>query len=282
MTQPNSKQWSSNTPGYLIFLVDQSGSMKSPYSGSQNRATFTALAINRVINEIIENNAHGATVKNRTFISIIGYGGQGGVSVENLRSDYLQDFANNPLRIEKMQKQVSDGAGGLVSVDIEMAIHVEAVANGLTPMGKAFEEAKQLIEAWIQKKPDNPAPVVINISDGIPYEATGAEPQRTIQAANEIMQLSTADGSPLIFNAHIGNGGSAKGFEESESELGSNEEAKLLFKISSVVPDAYKVAAKKSGFEVKANSRAFVSNADPITLISFIDFGSSGGVDKGV
>jgi uncharacterized protein YegL len=283
MTQPNSKQWSSNTPGYLIFLVDQSGSMKSPYSGSQNRATFTALAINRVINEIIENNAHGATVKNRTFISIIGYGGQGGVSVENLRSDYLQDFANNPLRIEKMQKQVSDGAGGLVSVDIEMAIHVEAVANGLTPMGKAFEEAKQLIEAWIQKKPDNPAPVVINISDGIPYEATGAEPQRTIQAANEIMQLSTADGSPLIFNAHISDGKKKKkGFEEAESELGDDDEAKLLFKISSVVPDAYKAAAKVVGFEVKPNSRAFVSNADPMTLINFINFGSSGDLDKGM
>jgi hypothetical protein len=256
--------------------------MATPFTKNQTKAEFAASYVNSSLNNLIENNAHGAKVKNRIFITIIGYGGQGGVSVENLRSDYLQDFALSPLRMEKIQKQTPDGAGGLVTVNIEMAIHVEPVAKGLTPMGKAFQEAKQLIEAWMQKKPDNPAPVIINVSDGIPYEGTGVEPQKTLQVAKEIMQLSTADGSPLIFNAHIGNGVNNKGFEESEGELGNDDEAKLLFKISSVVPEAYKSAAKKGGFEVKANSRAFVSNADPITLINFIDFGSSGGVDKGV
>ena len=33
-------------------------------------------------------------------------------------------------------------------------------------MKGAFEMAKEIIEKWISDKPNNPAPVIINISDG--------------------------------------------------------------------------------------------------------------------
>src|SRR5690554_2950541 len=195
----NSKQWSSATPGYIIFLVDQSGSMGEDYivnpnGNNQNKAEFTALVINRTINDLIFTNSAGDKIKDRVFVSIIGYGGQGGNSVDDIRSDYLSAFADSPLRTEKVKKKVSDGAGGLVEIEEEMAIYLEPTCprNGLTPMGEALDFAKQLIEGWITKKPENPAPVIINVSDGLPYEGNnGDEPNKTIRIAKELMNIST-------------------------------------------------------------------------------------------
>ena len=45
----NEKQWSSATPGLLIFLIDQSGSMTLPYEGGETRSQFASKALNRMI-----------------------------------------------------------------------------------------------------------------------------------------------------------------------------------------------------------------------------------------
>ena len=281
----NSKQWSSATPGYIIFLIDQSGSMKENYGG-KSKAEYTALVINRTINELVSINAAGEKIKDRVFISLIGYGGKGGNSVDDLRSDYLSKFADVPLRNEKIKKKIPDGAGGLVEIEEDMAIFLEPLCpdKGLTPMGDALAFAKQLIEGWLQKKPDNPAPIIINISDGMPYNGNQSneteEMEKTISNANAIMSFNTNDGNPLIFNAHIGNDAREIALPENDNELGGDLMAEFLFKISSKIPDAYKAAAMKQGLNVKENSRGFVSNAPPETLIKFINFGSSGGTDK--
>jgi uncharacterized protein YegL len=280
MNNSNSKQWSSATPGYIIFLVDQSGSMQQPYSGGKTRAEFTALVINRTINELVNTNMDGEKVKDRVFISMIGYGGSSSLAVDDIRSDYLSEFADNPLRIEKIKKKVSDGGGGLVEIEEQMPIFIESVANGLTPMTDALKFAKELIEGWLQKKPDNPAPIIINISDGLPCAGGSVEDEmeKSVIVSKEIMSINSQDGNPLIFNSHIGDGGTQCGFEESENEL-SDEQAKFLFNISSKVPESYKQAAVKQDFKVKEESRGFVSNADPESFIKFINFGSSGGSD---
>ncbi|GIV44074.1 MAG: hypothetical protein KatS3mg035_1197 [Bacteroidia bacterium] len=273
----NTVQWSSSTPGYLIFLIDQSGSMTESYSEGKSKAEFTALVINRTINEIINTNLAGDKVKNRVFISLIGYGGKGGNSVEDIRSDYLSEFANNPLRIEKIKKKVSDGAGGLIDIEEDLPVFIEPVAIGSTPMGEAFNMAKKLIEAWKNKNPNNPAPIIINISDGMPYEGNfnNQEPEKSIRVAKEIMSINTNDGPPLIFNVHIGNSGKEVMFAADINEL-HEEQAKFLFEISSVIPDSYKAAALKYDFKIKDQSRGFIANAKPLDLIKFINFGSSG------
>ncbi|WP_370407477.1 vWA domain-containing protein [Tenacibaculum dicentrarchi] len=276
----NTKQWSSATPGYIIFLVDQSGSMEQPYTEGRDRSEFTALVINRTINELVNTNMDGDKVKDRVFISMIGYGGSSSLAVDDIRSNYLSEFADNPLRIEKIKKKVSDGAGGLIEIEEQMPIFIESVANGLTPMADALKFTKELIEGWLQKKPDNPAPIIINISDGLPYTGTTVETEmnKAISISKEIMNINSQDGNPLIFNCHIGDGGKECGFEESENEL-FDEQAKFLFNISSKVPESYKQAAIKQNFKVKRESRGFISNAEPDSFIKFINFGSSGGSD---
>jgi len=275
----NTQQWSSATPGYIIFLVDQSGSMNEPYPEKGNKANFTAMVINRVINELIYINMGGDKVKDRVFISLIGYGGKGGDSVDEIRSDYLSQFADKPLRIESGKQKVSDGNGGLIDIDVQNPIFIEPIANGLTPMGSALEFAKKLIESWLSKKPDNPAPVIINISDGLPCNCSGTDEEaKSVKEAMAIMALSCQDGNPLIFNAHIGDDPKKCICSASESEL-PDEQAKFLFKISSKIPESYKEAAQKQELSVGPDSKGFVSNAEPETFIKFINFGSSGGTN---
>jgi hypothetical protein len=277
------KQWSSASPGYLIFLVDQSSSMATQWTGEKTFAQFTADVINRTINELISANAAGESVKDRVFISLIGYSGSD--TIVDIRSDYISKYADNPIRIDKLKKKVNDGAGGLIEMSFEMPIFLEPKSDGLTPMSGAFDLAKRLIEGWIQKKSDNPAPVIINVSDGYPQaggdDGAQTESIRTKAVANEIMQIRTSDGSPLIFNVHIAAKGKEIQFPQSKFELGGDSLAELLFDISSLVPDVYKKAAKNLDLRTLSDgSKGFISNASPESLIKFINFGSSGGADR--
>ena len=79
----------------------------------------------------------------------------------------------------------------------------------------------RFIEGWLQKKPDNPAPVIINISDGLPYTGTTVDEakQKAIKVCDDIMAINSKDGNPIIFNCHIGNGKESCGFEEFENEF---------------------------------------------------------------
>ena len=94
------------------------------------------------------------------------------------------------------------------------------------------------------------------------------------------MNINTGDGNPLIFNVHLGQPPfNETKFSSTENDV-SDKEGKILFKISSKVPETYREAARKHEFVTDVDSRGFVSNAGPETLIKFINFGSSGGTDR--
>jgi frataxin-like iron-binding protein CyaY len=277
-----SKQWSTATPGYLIFLIDQSSSMARDWRDGKTYALYTAEIINRTISELIATNAAGESVKNRVFISLISYSGN---KIDDVRSDYLNAYAEEPLRIDKKIKKVSDGEGGFLEMEVQSPVFIEPFGQGTTPMSGGFKFAKKLIDSWVELKNDCPVPVIINVSDGMPdggnKEKTEIEIIDTINAANDIMNIETNDGSPLIFNVHIASGKNEIQFPVSTNDLGDDTIAEFLFKISSRVPDVYLKAAKDMDLrDVKANSKGFISNASPETLIKFINFGSSGGINR--
>ncbi|MFK8266756.1 hypothetical protein [Capnocytophaga cynodegmi] len=270
--------WSSATPGFIIFLIDQSASMQEEFTADKNKAEFTASVINETINDLILQCSSGNMVKDRLFVSLIGYGGKGGTSVDDIRSGYISSFAESPLRFEAVKKNIPDGDGGFIEIEEEVPIFIEPTCpeNGLTPMAEAFEFAKQLVTAWIEKKPKNPAPVIINISDGFPFTGKDDDDEdirNTTNKAYEIMSMHMDDGNPLVFNIHLGIGKECR-FEESSLEL-PDENAKFLFSISSKVPRAYKEVGRRYDFDIRPNSRGFISNASADSFIKFISFGSS-------
>ena len=285
----NDKQWSSATPGLLIILLDQSGSMREDYEGT-TRTKFATLAVNKVIDNIIQKNFDGEAPKNRCFISVIGYDND----VKELCSGWLKDLDASPLRYETVKKQVikesHDGAGGIleekVEIEEKIPVWVEPVEkNGATNMLGAFQLAKELAEKWIADNVDGPAPVIINISDGVPYYDM-KDPRdcmkETVALANEIMNLSNNDGNVLIFNAQIDDSNGKVVFPLNRTEV-SQEEAQFLYDITSEVPASYKAAAEKNKLPTKEGSRGCIFGADGVQLIHLIDFGSSKGQgDKGL
>ena len=274
----NEMQWSSATPGLLIILVDQSGSMLSNYCDGDSRTVFAAKVINRVINTIIKKSFHRDKPKNRCFISVIGYDSE----VKELCSGFLEDLYNNPIRIENHTRKISDGDGGLVEQVVKSPIWVEPITeNRWTNMRDGFKMAKQLVEDWIADKPECPAPVIINISDGEPYyDHLDDETciRETTEIAKQIMNISNNDGNVLIFNAEIGDGGHKIITPCSEDEVAvAGRPAQFLYEISSVIPAGYKDAAAKNELSIKEGSKGCVFNADAVELIKLIDFGSSKG-----
>ena len=246
---------------------------------SDSRTVFATRAINRVINDIIKKNFNGTEPKNRCFISVISYC----ADVKEECSGYLKDLYKSPKRVETVTKKVSDGAGGLVDKNVKMPIWVEPTdTDTWTDMKGAFLMAKNLVEDWVADKPDNPAPVIINISDGVPYydhKNSNDCMEETKTIANEIMQISNSDGNVLIFNAEIGDTSQEIITPNDDSEVKKGGAgAEFLYDISSVIPEGYIDAARKNELPVKPNSRGCVFSADAVTLIKLIDFGSSKGL----
>jgi len=271
----NDKQWSSATPGLLIIMIDQSGSMLSDYEGNDSRTVFASKAVNRIIETIIEKNFDGRAPKNRCFITLIGYNH----NVKTLASGYLKDLDEKPIRIETVKQKILDGAGGILTIDKKMPIWVEPITeDGATNMKGAFEMAKEIIEKWISDKPNNPAPVIINISDGVPF-FQGLDVsfcmQQTIEVVDQIKTIDTSDGKIQIFNAMIGDGTRTKKFPCSKDEL-EGDEAKFLFEISTEIPASYKsVGESKFGMAINDGARGAVYDVEGIDLVNLIDFGSS-------
>lgn len=271
----NEMQWSSATPGLLVILLDQSGSMLMPFDNGESRTVFATKAVNRVIDTIIQKNFDGKAPKNRCFITVIGYNHK----VKNLAAGYLKDLDENPLRVDNVKQKISDGAGGILTIDKSMPVWVDPITeDGATNMKGAFEMAKEIIEKWIADKPNNPAPVIINISDGVPYfnaQDVDVCKQQTIEVVNSIKNINTSDGKIQIFNAMIGEGTKSM-FPASKSEVKSAD-AEFLYEISTEIPDSYKGAADKNGFSYQSGARGLICQCDGVELVSLIDFGSSKG-----
>lgn len=275
----NELQWSSATPGLIIIMVDQSGSMRKPFDGSDSRSQFAAKAINRLIQTINEKNYDGKKLKNRCFIMVIGYD----ATATKLTSGFIQKLKDNPIRIDEVTKMVPDGCGGLVPINSKMPIWVEPIPedrNLPTNMKAAFELAQKTIEKWISDKPENPAPVIINISDGKPYYDKKDEKEcvdETIGVVNQIKAIMTNDGPVQIFNVMLREG--PKIVLPSSVEDLSDDYSKFVFEISTEIPEGYKPAAKKNGLpDFEKGARGAVINADAEYLVKLINFGSSMGL----
>lgn len=263
-----SRRIGTDYPGMILILIDQSKSMED-----DKKFETASLAVNRVIYEIVLACQSGTEVKDRSYIGVIGYG----ESIKPVVGGLVSKIAENPKGITKLTQKVNDGAGGLVEIDIEMPYWVEPLADNGTPMADALEKAYNVANQWAGQNPESFPPVVINITDGEPndFDTNNGRAVDTENAAKKLQQVSTLDGQLLLFNVHItGKQGGSILLPSEESEL-SNSYAKLLFRISSVIPSSMLGDAQTLGFQPKNNARGFIFNADTENLIKLLTFGSS-------
>jgi len=177
-------------------------------------------------------------------------------------------MAAAPLRVEERQRQVEDGAGGLVAQTFRLPVWIEPLAAGDTPMCRALGHARDVVADFAAAHPRSYPPVVLHITDG---EATDGDP---LDAARRVQEVTTEDGPALLFNCHLSaNRGHPIVFCASEEGL-PDAFARNLFAMSSLLPEPLRTQAAREGYGAPPGTRGFAFNADLVELIRFLDIGT--------
>ncbi|HMN14018.1 MAG TPA: VWA domain-containing protein, partial [Bellilinea sp.] len=228
-----------------------------------------------ILSSFTENQLIGRDVTTRNYfdIGVIGYGANGAYNGFQgaLGSSVLHPISAieaSPLRIEERQKKMDDGAGGVVEQSVKFPVWFEPHASGGTPMCQAMTKAAEELVAWCDSHPNSYPPTVLHITDG---ESTDGDPE---ELATQIRQIQTGDGPVLMFNLHVSTSG-ASPVEFPAAEMGLPDTyAKLLFRMSSPLPEHLIRFAQEKGFEVSMESRGFMFNADAVQIVDFFDIGT--------
>lgn len=254
-------QWGSDKPGRIVFLIDLSGSM-------ENKIDVVITAVQNTCKSLVARCMSGKTLKERVSISVYGYNYQITELLQKTPSSIrdlaiaLKASANKPL-FDKTK---------------------EAKPEYQTVMRIAFEKAKSDIEQWINnQKSDNvaqiPSPIVINISDGFPYEGKEKNQKQvfaeTLKAAQELTSISTPDGNVRLFNVHF-DPDSKEETLRFPKKRPDDERLQFLFDASSPMSEDMINSARAYFNEAEIGSRCMLSNEKEISnLARFIEWGSS-------
>jgi hypothetical protein len=265
---------SRQNPTAFLFLVDQSGSMADSWGGGPGRSKAQEVAdvMNNLLYTLVMRSTKGEGDPRDYFhVGVIGYGSQVGPCLRGELAESplvpISKVANNPAFLEERKKKVPDGAGGLVETTVRFPIWVEPKADNGTPMCAAFRTAHDIIRQWTGEHPLSYPPTVINITDG---ESGDGDPS---PVASEIQQLGNEDGNALVFNIHISSTPGSQMFSSSEESL-PDQHARMLFRMSSPLPERMQQEASREGFAVTDASRGFAFNVDLVRFIQFLDIGT--------
>lgn len=266
-------QISRGNPTAFLFLVDQSGSMSDKMSSGKSKAEFVADALNRTLMNLVTRCTKAEGVRDYFDVGVLGYGGSGvgngfsgalGSSVLNPISAIEQ----NPVRVEDRKKKMDDGAGGILETSVKFPVWFEPKASGGTPMREALTRAAEELVTWCDAHPDCYPPTVLHVTDG---ESTDGDPE---EIATHLTQIRTNDGEVLILNIHVSSlGADAIRFPSSDSGL-PDDYAKLLFRMSSQLPEHLIRFAQEKGHTVGIESRGFMFNAEAAEIVDFFDIGT--------
>jgi hypothetical protein len=265
---------SRGNPTCFLFLIDQSGSMEDPFGGesSGSKAQAVADAINRLLQNLVLRCAKAEGIRDYFYVGVIGYGTKvgpafgGDLAGETLAP--ISTIGDRPLMIEERMQKVPDGAGGVVEQAVKFPVWFEPVSKGPTPMKQALSKAENILVDWLNDHPDCFPPIVINISDG---EPTDGDPS---SVAESMMQLESSDGHVLLFNLHLSSSMAPPiEFPDTNDNL-PDEFARLLYEMSSVLPEKIRMEAESEGFRVSDESRGFIFNSDMVKVIQFLDIGT--------
>jgi len=265
------RMWSVSSPGYLIFLLDQSAAMSSSaYASSMGTSErlcdLVTTEINELLEEIIASNTvvqsgGTLTVKPRAEISILGYGNgelhpllrQGSV-VKDIMT--LPELSAHPISIEMRKEELVDDEGNASTTMLHYPKWVEPVAQGNACMCSALEWARLQAERWTLGHSSSYPPVVVNITSGI---VSDGDPTNL---ANQLCQVSTSDGQTLLYNICISSFNHPPTYyPSSEIELPENASIRRLFSLSSNFPETNRYAAGIiTGKHIPKGARYFILN----------------------
>lgn len=306
---PYNAEISRTNPSCFVFLVDQSHSMNDPWGAEEGSTKSQGVsdAINKLLQNLVIRCSKEEGIRDYYHVSVIGYGKDVGPALgasakpvepqpepESDEDDDaspeeepeapagdsvlkgrdiipISEIGDNPTRLETRTQKDSDGAGGIIEREVRFPVWFDPQAANGTPMCRALTMAQGIVHKFITDHPDCFPPIVINITDG---ESTDGDPK---QIALMLRHMTVDDGRVLVFNLHLSSqAGNPVLFPDSLDSL-PDDYAKLLFEMSSVLPDYMRSFALQEGYVVNPGSRGFVFNGDIVSIISFLDMGTRPG-----
>ncbi len=258
-------------PGCVLFFIDQSGSMADKLEEG-TKADVVATTLNRVLQELIIR-CSKEDIYDYFDVGVIGYGHTGPVNglsgpLANQILSPISQVAANPARVEERVRKISDGAGGLLEVKQKFPVWFEPLASGGTPMVAALSLAGQCLADWCDAHERSFPPVMIHLTDG---ESTDGNPEAV---AETIKQISTDDGEVILMNAHV-SGASTREVVFPDCEDGLPDDyARMLYRMSSVLPSSMREQARSYDFELNDRTRAFMFNAGAVEIAAFFAIGT--------
>lgn len=210
----------------------------------EHRRTTKAEALaditNLLIEELINHSHRDRFIGDYFDVGVIGYSGDKATSLLGKGMNRIVDLEamNTPLKNIQLRRTLPSGEYCSTLVNRRQWIFPEA--KGRTPMGDALRMAKRVCATWSSKHPESFPPIVINITDG---EATDSSREELIELAESLKSVGTQDGKVLLMNIHItsesDNISECLRFPSEQEALPVNRHAKLLYQMSSPLPEIY-------------------------------------------
>lgn len=216
----------STTPALVIYLLDVSASMVQPL-GERRRIDIVMESLEMILKQMIFRSTKGSIIMPRYRMALFAY------------SEHVYDLL--------------DGVKGVDKI-------VEYGVPDLSPMlttetAKAFAEAEKCLLETIESCADCPAPMVCHLTDG---EFTGDDPE---PIARRIMEMSVPDGNVLVENIFISENILDEPVRDAnlwpgiqENAQMNNEYARKLQRMSSKIPESYRMIMREHNFHLSQDS----------------------------
>ena len=282
---PYTADISRNNPGCFLFLIDQSASMDDALGGQPGlrKKDGAADAVNKILDAISQRCSQGTEIRDYFDVGIITYttdsNGNPDVGTALPGTSPEEPFLTigqvvDAATVEERLVKEPDGAGGIVEATKKFPVWLRPEAKWGTPMCAALSLASDALGAWIAAHSSSYPPMVISVTDG------AAGDGNPVPLAQEIMDMATADGNVLIYNAHLSEMSAAPvQYPSDEGKVPPDEYAVDMFRMSSEFPEPVLELAEGMGLPVTQGSRGYVYNADMVTLVQFLDIGTRAASD---
>ena len=186
-------------PGCLIFLVDQSGSMR-PEEGEypSNRAGVVAEVVNRFLRNLTLRCFEDGAVRDSWHVGVFGYSDDCtsalGGSLAGKAILPLSTIAAQPLRFADPATAESDQQTRLNSWQTPLPVWIEPIADGDTRLRHALATIQAELTRWITEHPASFPPIVVHLTDGA---FSDGHPGSAVAA---LKRVATTDGEALLFH----------------------------------------------------------------------------------
>ena len=264
---------SRENPTCILFVIDQSGSMDEITDSGRSKASFVADVLNKTLYTLITSCSKSDGVRNYFDVGVIAYAGTkvmggfgGALSGEIVHP--IQAISENTLRVEERKKKVDDGAGGIVELKTKFPVWFDPKSEGGTPMRAALGKTIETVSGWCEAHPASYPPTILHVTDG---QSTDGAPE---EMADGLRRISTKDGQALLFNLHINTAAGLEiVFPTADTAL-LDEYSRMLFRMSSPLPEHLAKFAGDKGYPIAEGSRGFIFNGDPQCVVDFFEIGT--------